>query len=964
MLARMDGGIRRAAGLWFALTLALGAVACDDATAPIVSVGELRIQQIYDAGEWLQRVPVQLATSLYLRSKVASFVGELDLPDDVHARVTKRLDSEDFVDELVPFLLSLREMYQAPEGRSAEKFDDHLRAHFAPADGIPGITHDMFAWTPEDEGEAGLPQLAPEIAQELVTLYDVLYLREHAAAASVDERLACASREAGPALEAVTQRAIPSIRSLLGALHEQMEHTDGGTESGTESELGGALQGLLDDPDRLEAATAAVIRFVDQTVCRNYRFFAARAFRARQLEHWMRAELDKPGGGALFAYLEHANRERRYGAMIVVDGLQGRLVEAVARGKADSPFIAAVVAEQRARGGASPEARSIRAPDPQQTDFLSQLARRDFSHPHYLPFFRRLLGDPHSAWIPVGVSTTPTISVRNIPVALTGAPVAGPHSTGLPNFHFVDRHFERDGQTQGRAYYFYGSDAVELISLSRQAGMRTLPERLPQLSSLSCTAQYDEAAHFGIDALLNLGLGERLRDFGDRLCAAELERRAKTERELRERRRELLALREDLTRQHAWWQVWTRFGQSNERELAELWIAEIAVEEQRAMPELLLYYNPWPDHFAHFEGPFSDEILSPSGELNRLDYWLSRIRGAYEEAGVLDRAVFGMAGDHGLAPVFHLLNPEVEIFDAMREEGSDFRVEKISSDEGEGPKLTNPFDPPTMKGIDVVVASTAGGNYMLDLFKDQGAGFTSQPLARDLRAIRPLAAPAGAAPIDLLTEITGRLGDSLDYLAVREEACSPERCSVRVMRRGARPSVGLIRREGRRVHYSFEGDDLLDTDVYSPYETLGDRERAEHAELRARCLGAAPDARETWCDEDEWRHLTSFTPRPDSVVQLSHLYDSDRAGTVNLFPRDGVGYNSQVPGRHAGESFHEKNAFVALFGEPIAARASQPRHRSAVIGSVPMAIHEWLSGRPAIQDRDGWGYPRLEGIVP
>ena len=36
----------------------------------------------------------------------------------------------------------------------------------------------------------------------------------------------------------------------------------------------------------------------------------------------------------------------------------------------------------------------------------------------------------------------------------------------------------------------------------------------------------------------------------------------------------------------------------------------------------------------------------------------------------------GLAGDHGLAPVFHLLNPEVEVFDALRAEGIDFHVEK------------------------------------------------------------------------------------------------------------------------------------------------------------------------------------------------------------------------------------------------------------------------------------------------
>ena len=71
-----------------------------------------------------------------------------------------------------------------------------------------------------------------------------------------------------------------------------------------------------------------------------------------------------------------------------------------------------------------------------------------------------------------------------------------------------------------------------------------------------------------------------------------------------------------------------------------------------------------------------------------------------------------------------------------------------------------------------------------------------------------------------------------------------------------------------------------------------------------RCLEADPETPSAWCREDAWRELTSYTPRPDSVVQLAHLYDSARAGTINLFPRAGVGYNSVVPGRHAGETFH------------------------------------------------------------
>jgi hypothetical protein len=927
-----------------------GPSSCQEVRRPVDAAIELRIRQIYDAGEWLRRVPVELAMSLYARSKLEGFLDELTLPADVNERLRSRLRSDDFVDELVPFLLFVKEMYTPPTGDGAETFDDYLRRHFSPTERIPGIEHSMFAWAEASSEEGGLPSLDPEVVRGLLRFYDALYLEGRTAAGHMGERLACESREDLASLEAATDAASPAIRGLLEALQGAMEPG---------SEMVGAIDSVLEDDSRLDATTSALIRFVDQAVCRNYRYFAARAFRARQLEAWMKTELASQGGGALWDYLEHAQSQRRYGGVIVVDGLQGSLLEALVEGNGDAPFVRAIVAEQAEAGGVAPRARSLRSSPPQQTEFLAALAAEDFRHERYLPFFRRLRADADTRWVRIGVSTTPTISVRNIPIALTGAPVAGRNATGLPNFHFVERSFAHEGETRGRAYYFYGSDAVDLGSLAEEAGMQTLFERLTHLGSLSCTAQYDEAAHFGVDALLNLGLGEKLRDFGERLCAAELELRSRNERELQTLRTKLLGERAALVGDAPWWRFWSRFGEAAETELAVSLIAEIAELEQRTLPELFVAYNPWPDHFAHFEGPFADEILAPSGELNRLDYWLGRFERAYADAGVASRTLFGIAGDHGLAPVYHLLNPEVEVFEALREEGFDLRVEKISSDEGEGPKLTNPFDPPSMKGIDVVVASTAGGNYMLDLFVDQQDGFGRQPLARELRAIRPLAAP-DVTPLDLIEELATRLADSLDYLVVREEPCTPAGGVVRLIgeRRGVRAQA-VIRRQGDRIHLALEGGDLLDTDRLTPYEALTAEQRRQHAEQRTRCLEADALRPQDWCTSDEWRFVTSFTTRPDSVVQLSHLYDSDRAGSINLFPREGVGYNSVVPGRHAGESFHEKNALVALYGGALTPRASSTPLRSAVNGSVPMAIYEYLADERPTRGEGGFGYAPL-----
>lgn len=195
----------------------------------------------------------------------------------------------------------------------------------------------------------------------------------------------------------------------------------------------------------------------------------------------------------------------------------------------------------------------------------------------------------------------------------------------------------------------------------------------------------------------------------------------------------------------------------------------------------LVWYDPWPDHFAHLAGPCSDEIIAPSGELARLDYWLGRLTTLYGDAGVRRRTLFGMA--------------------------------------------------------------------------------------------------------------------------------------------------------------------------------VTETERRAHRTGMERCVERpAADDTGTWCTEDEWRRLLRFTPRPDSVIQLAHLYDVDRAGTINLFPAGGVAFNSGVPRRHACESFHEKDAFVGLWGEPTTRSRSEGRIATALGGSVPTAIYEHLTSGRIASGTAGWGY--------
>lgn len=933
-MIRRDGArvaLATAALLW-ACSLAAHA---DPLPNPLESRVELLASDIYDAAQWAKRLPYEIAMPVVARSRIRAFVDELDLEPQARERILRRIDARDFVDEVVPFALALRDVYLPQAEWAPEPFDDWLRRSFAAGENIPGFEHSMFAWQLSTSAPSAAPAFDSDLVGHLLSLYDALYLQETDTSADVRESLICARRNSDRARAPAAERVQPIVRALLADVRRRVP---------AQGEIAVALDGVLGDEARLRAVSISIVHFLDAMVCRHYRVFATRVWREEQLARWMTAELDKPGGGRLWSYLDGAQARRR-AVLVAVDGLQGHLVEALSSGQPNDHFLAQIWREQEP-GVAAPRSQRSQPAPPQRTEFLRRAATSGYSDRRYMSFFAGLYR-ASGGIAEVGISTTPTISVRNLPLVQTGAPVAGAGATSIPNFHFVDR----DVQPGGRAYYFYGNDALQLDSLARRAGMRTLFDRLPTASSFSCAAQYDDGAHYRLDSLLNLALGEKMRDFGELRCFAELRRRAAVEPRLRELRQRLLDKRAVLGVDFGWLSALSRLGQRDERALAAKLVREIAALEQDAIPELLVYYNPWPDHFAHFTGPFADEIVAPSGELNRLDYWLGMLASIYRDAGVIDGTLFAMAGDHGLAPVFHMLNPEIEVFERLRERGIDFSLAKISSDEGEGPKLTDPLRPPSMRGLDAVVASTAGGNYMIDLFADQGDGWIRQPLLAELRAL-PLA--GGGGPIDVVEELYRGLSESLDYLVVRVEPCDPGGGVVAAIGlRSGRRAQATIERRADRI-YVEDSDDLLGSRISTPYEELDAPQRARHAALVERCLDAARrDDRSTWCDEDEWRLLASFSPRPDGAVQLAHLYDLDRAGTINLFPRAGIGYNTVVPGRHAGETFHEKDAFVGVWGAPLVRRN---RPRAAPLGAPAAAVYEFLTGEAVVAGRDGWGF--------
>lgn len=714
-----------------------------------------------------------------------------------------------------------------------------------------------------------------------------------------------------------------------------------------------AKDGLPENADKennkAQALTITLIDFVRLNLLKAYRQFVFKDERREALNDWMQQAFDDEPARLLEFLTSQQNK--RFAVQVTVDGLQQGLIEGLVDDA--SPFIS--VANQRHinRAANKPRAEQVVEPEhQQQVKFMQLLSQQAYKDPHYLPYFKRLFRDHKPSISRVGVSSTPTISVRNLPIIKTGARVSGEGGTGVPNFHFVDREIDR-------AYYFFGNDALQLDVLMADNNVQTMFDRLDYLKTLNCNAQYDWNAHTTYDGLVNLGLGESLRDYGEKRCLKELQQRAKVEVELKQKRAELI---KDINAYHSisGFDLFTKAAKKLQVEQAIKMYADL---DGQGMPDYTLVYNPWPDHFAHFTGPFSDEILMPTGELNRLDYWLTQIETTYRQAGVYDKTLWGMAGDHGLTPVFYALNPEKQVLGKLQEE-MDYPivVKKISSDEGEGPKITNALSYPSLKAVDVVVASTAGGNFMMDFFNSE-SGWSVQPVYQELTKWSPIAAPAGES-IDIIQQITTRLPETLDYLVVRENTCDSESCTVRVVgNRDTKRVDELITRQNDKLFYESVAPGvhpvLLDVQKLNPYLAApSDRAFTEYSKLVDKCINRATKSNvDSWCSSSEWQQLTQLTPRPDSVNQLANIYLEDLAGTVNLFPKAGIGYNTKVPGRHAGEDYLEKDAFIGFWGAPI---GQQPEALTIEAnGSLAPTLFEYLTGEQVKVGVNGWGYPSL-----
>ncbi|MFN7145120.1 MAG: hypothetical protein ACK4YP_15190, partial [Myxococcota bacterium] len=180
------------------------------------------LRDAYDVTKWSLKVPVAWAAPRIARAGIGAWVGTLPLDPATRARIDARLGAEGFVDELVPFALFVKEMYDAP---AEPDFATWARANVRPVEGVPGYEHSLFRYTPEASAAGGAPSLAPAQAARLLALYDAVYLQGAAAEAGVSERLACGVAD-DVLLAERAARAAPIVRALLTELAAGMSPGD------------------------------------------------------------------------------------------------------------------------------------------------------------------------------------------------------------------------------------------------------------------------------------------------------------------------------------------------------------------------------------------------------------------------------------------------------------------------------------------------------------------------------------------------------------------------------------------------------------------------------------------------------------------------------------------------------------------------------------------------------------------
>jgi hypothetical protein len=882
------------------------------------------------------------------KAAVDGFIVACALPDDAQTRLVAMVHDERTESVTVPFVYYLYEMYGAPLTGDDDALADLSYGDDSPAAASGGP--DLATLVRQS------PRMKRHVANAL-RLFDALFLHGEEGADGRRSYDAAAYDDIKDIVREVAAEA-------LGRSDDALNRPDAG-----KSEYVAAFEEILRDDEKLGEFIEFFTDFIRDLTSGWLDSFVQRAERRAERHQWVESCIAARQYYRIADYAR-AQAERKLVVHVAVDGLQGKLLEGLAQlsqGDAQSAgarYVADLV-ERHQRPEMSPahypEAEQAALP-PLGRDVV-ELTRHPGQHGDYLANFKRHVFGPDAEAVVVNVATvdTPTISVRNLPIVYSGHAVAGPFGTGIPNFSYLDR------ATQ-RGWYFWGSDVLhfrrifanredEFTGGARRTdahGARTLFERLWRYNTMAAMPTVDNGALERISAEVGTAIGEVQRNFIEKAIVLRLRRRAAMERDLNDRRRWLVehrSLNDGFLAELLFGAVELATFREYARYLAE--------HDDEGLPDYLLWYNPWPDHFAHGKGPYSDEIIGYRGEYDRLDHYFGKLVDVYAsvpsalaDTTYRDRTLFGVVSDHGLIYTPRVVSTETALFQAMRRDGIELRVLKLTQDEGGLPAIHGSRRLRPTRPFDAVVGSTAGGSYIIDLFdlaglEDDRLAWQRHPDYHELRKHRLLS----GGQIDWIDELRRRLAGEMDLALVREygpgpgerwpaevesavRIVTPERGEARIVRtRKAADGRGAA-----RYRYEILGEhDPLELEA-SVREYLVGRGGPSVESVRAalrRCIESPEGSA-----DHKWQAPLSYTLRPDVIYQFSHLYDSDRAGTINVFPRPHVGLNSSVPGRHAGESFGEKNGTQLYFGAGLKKEAIQ----TARNGSLPVTLYHWLVG--------------------
>ena len=902
------------------------------------------------------------------QAAVELFIRACDLPADAEGRLLDLVRGDRFEEVTVPFVFFLYELYGAPEQAEAGNVSD-----LAYAETIEPETVD------EDRpGLSGLVQRSLELRQRVsrgLRLFDALFLQ--AKPGTIERDLPSRDRYEDAAYKRIQDLVHEAANDFLtpadDALNQDIE----------ENEYREILEELLNDDERLGAFVEFFTDFIRQQSDSWLQSFVRRQDRKQARLEWVRDRINRNRYHEIADYAR-ARSVRKMVVHVAVDGLQGKLLEGLVQlSSGDREGSGALYVTELVRLHQSELMDPSRyGPDtepPLGRDII-ELVESAPHRPDYLENFKRYFFSPGASAVTVSAATvdTPSISVRNLPIIKTGHAVAGPFGTGIPNFSYLDRR-------SGRGWYFWGSDVLHLRRIvgNREdeilqgknrpegPGARTLFERLWRYNTVSSMATVDTGALERIAAEVGMAIGEMKRNYAEKVLLLRFRRRARMERELNERRRRLQGNR-GLSYSFLGSLIYDSIELKTFHDDARF----LAEHEDQGLPDYLLWYNPWPDYFAHAEGPYADPIIGFEGEYDRLDFYLGKLIEVYESVATLDerenyadRTLFGIVSDHGLVYTPRLVSTDRLLFDAMRAEGIQITYEKLTHDEGGLPAIHGRRDVKPTRPFDAVVGSTAGGSYIIDLFDIKGLQGDDTAWRRHpgYHALRSHGLLSGGN-IDWIEQIKHRLHDTMDLALIREygpaanerwpdgiesvvRIITPDRGDARVYRIRKHDDTA-----GETVLYRYEvlgGHDPLDL-VGGVREYLIPPDGRSVDEIR-RAIEECTEAADG-CEDDRWLELLSTTLRPDVIYQFSHLYDSNRAGTINIFPLRHVGMNSEVNGRHAGEAFGEKNGTQLYFGAGLK-RATLQTARN---GSLPVTLYHWLVGDKRFYNGEGEASPAAQ----